>query len=80
MEKGKQRRAVLVGCNYLNTKNELHGCINDVVAMKEVLIKRFRFESSGIELLTDAPRPGSNLAMHQWTWNQDSIYETWTPI
>ncbi|KAK1557775.1 hypothetical protein Q3G72_031698 [Acer saccharum] len=41
MEKGKQRRAVLVGCNYPNTKNELHGCINDVVAMKEVLIKRF---------------------------------------
>ncbi|KAK1591716.1 hypothetical protein Q3G72_012300 [Acer saccharum] len=65
MEKGKQRRAVLVGCNYPNTKNELHGCINDVVAMKEVLIKRFGFEPSGIELLTDdALGPaGSSLVM-----------------
>ncbi|KAG5252606.1 latex-abundant family protein [Salix suchowensis] len=43
MEKGKKRMAVLVGCNYPNTQNVLHGCINDVLAMKEVL------------LLTDAP-------------------------
>ncbi|KAK2640220.1 hypothetical protein Ddye_028015 [Dipteronia dyeriana] len=63
MEKGKQRRVVLVGCNYPNTKNELHGCINDVLAMKEVLIERFKFEPSGIELLTDALRPRSNLVM-----------------
>ncbi|KAK2661424.1 hypothetical protein Ddye_007957 [Dipteronia dyeriana] len=63
MEKGKQRRAVLVGCNYPNTNSELHGCINDVVAMKEVLIKRFKFESSGIELLTDATEPGSSLVI-----------------
>ncbi|KAK3221050.1 hypothetical protein Dsin_015020 [Dipteronia sinensis] len=61
--KRKAKKAVLVGCNYPNTKNELHGCINDVVAMKEVLIERFRFEPSGIELLTDATRPGSNLVM-----------------
>ncbi|KAK3221156.1 hypothetical protein Dsin_015126 [Dipteronia sinensis] len=31
--------------------------------MKEVLIERFRFEPSGIELLTDATRPRSNLVM-----------------
>ncbi|KAK2639937.1 hypothetical protein Ddye_027732 [Dipteronia dyeriana] len=60
MEKGKQRRVVLVGCNYPNTKNELHGCINDVLAMKEVLIERFKFEPSGIELLTDALRPSGH--------------------
>ncbi|KAJ6756601.1 hypothetical protein OIU79_028901 [Salix purpurea] len=40
MEKGKKRMAVLVGCNYPNTQNELHGCINDVLAMKEVLVNR----------------------------------------
>ncbi|KAL5789611.1 hypothetical protein ACOSQ2_004499 [Xanthoceras sorbifolium] len=54
--------AVLVGCNYPNTKYELHGCINDVIAMREVLIKRFGFDPSRIELLTDAPA-GSSLVV-----------------
>ncbi|KAM7260428.1 hypothetical protein ACFE04_016169 [Oxalis oulophora] len=51
--------AVLVGCNYAHTQNELHGCINDVIAMRETLVKRFGFELSNIELLTDA-NDGSN--------------------
>ncbi|KAK6271337.1 PREDICTED: metacaspase-9 [Theobroma cacao] len=55
MDKGKKRLAVLVGCNYANTQHELHGCINDVVAMREVLVERFGFDPSHIELLTDAP-------------------------
>ncbi|GLT40868.1 hypothetical protein SLA2020_149710 [Shorea laevis] len=55
MEKGSKRLAVLVGCNYPNTKNELYGCINDVKAMKKVLVKRFGFNHAHIELLTDAP-------------------------
>ncbi|KAK3219118.1 hypothetical protein Dsin_013088 [Dipteronia sinensis] len=63
MEKGKQRMVVQVGCNYPNTKNELCGCINDVVAMNEVLIKRLGFKPSGMELLIDAPRPGPNFVM-----------------
>ncbi|GFY96859.1 metacaspase 9 [Actinidia rufa] len=57
----KKRLAVLVGCNYPNTPHELHGCINDVVAMREVLVKRFGFDQSHIELLTDAP--GGLMAM-----------------
>ncbi|XP_065877980.1 metacaspase-9 [Euphorbia lathyris] len=55
MEKGKKRMAVLVGCNYPNTPNELHGCINDVISMKEMLINRFGFDQNHIQLLTDAP-------------------------
>ncbi|KAF7145702.1 hypothetical protein RHSIM_Rhsim04G0135200 [Rhododendron simsii] len=50
----KKRLAVLVGCNYPNTPNELHGCINDVVAMRDVLVTRFGLDPSHIELLTDA--------------------------
>ncbi|XP_071724649.1 metacaspase-9-like [Rutidosis leptorrhynchoides] len=51
----KQRKvAVLVGCNYANTKNELRGCINDVVAMHEILVQRFGFEEKNIQVLTDA--------------------------
>ncbi|KAL9232693.1 hypothetical protein vseg_007773 [Gypsophila vaccaria] len=55
MEKsnGKKKMAVLVGCNYPNTAYELHGCINDVVATRELLIGRFGFESSRIQMLTD---------------------------
>ncbi|RDY12566.1 Metacaspase-9 [Mucuna pruriens] len=55
MEGQKKRVAVLVGCNYPNTSNELHGCINDVLAMKETLVKRFGFDPTNIEVLTDAP-------------------------
>ncbi|KAK9054940.1 hypothetical protein SSX86_026019 [Deinandra increscens subsp. villosa] len=56
MEKvGSKKLAVLVGCNYANTPNELHGCINDVLAMRQVLIDRFGFEPGNIQLLTDAP-------------------------
>lgn len=53
--KGSKRIAVLVGCNYPNTKNELHGCINDVLAMRDVIINRFGFDPNHIELLIDAP-------------------------
>ncbi|XP_031262298.1 metacaspase-9 [Pistacia vera] len=55
MEKGNKKLALLVGCNYPNTRNELHGCINDVLEMREVLVNRFRFDPNQIELLTDAP-------------------------
>ncbi|XWS74599.1 hypothetical protein CRYUN_Cryun01aG0012400 [Craigia yunnanensis] len=55
MDKGKKRLAVLVGCNYPNTQYELHGCINDVVAMRDVLQERFGFNPSHVQLLIDAP-------------------------
>ncbi|KAM1056399.1 hypothetical protein ACFX13_030552 [Malus domestica] len=50
----RKRLAVLVGCNYPNTRNELHGCINDVLAMRDTLVSRFGFDPSDIQLLTDA--------------------------
>ncbi|CAK9173154.1 unnamed protein product [Ilex paraguariensis] len=52
MEKGK-RLAVLVGCNYPRTKYQLHGCINDALSMRQVLVRRFGFDPSQIELLVD---------------------------
>ncbi|CAO2831496.1 unnamed protein product [Amaranthus hypochondriacus] len=45
--------AVLVGCNYPNTQYHLHGCINDVVSMKSMLVERFGFDSKSIEVLID---------------------------
>jgi UDP-N-acetylmuramyl tripeptide synthase len=60
MEGKNKRLAVLVGCNYPNTSNELHGCINDVLAMKETLVKRFGFDHSNIKLLTDDTKNSSS--------------------
>ncbi|KAJ4882402.1 Metacaspase-9 [Raphanus sativus] len=51
----KRRLAVLVGCNYPDTRNELHGCVNDVLAMKETLLTRFGFKQEDMEVLTDEP-------------------------
>ncbi|KAI5322622.1 hypothetical protein L3X38_031694 [Prunus dulcis] len=56
----KKRLAVLVGCNYPNTRNELHGCINDVAAMRGTLVNRFGFDPGNIQLLTDAAAAGSS--------------------
>ncbi|KAG5583238.1 hypothetical protein H5410_053865 [Solanum commersonii] len=53
MEKVGKKLAVLVGCNYQNTPYRLHGCHNDVLAMRDVLVKRFGFDSQHIELLMD---------------------------
>ncbi|XP_008811948.2 metacaspase-9 [Phoenix dactylifera] len=54
MQEGKKRLATLVGCNYPNTQHELHGCINDVHAMSDVLVARFGFHRNDILILTDA--------------------------
>lgn len=51
--------ATLVGCNYFNSPNELHGCINDVQAMRDLLVTRFDFDPANIELLTDDAPEGS---------------------
>lgn len=51
----RKRLATLVGCNYHNSRYELHGCINDVDAMRNVLLNRFGFDPSHIGVLTDAP-------------------------
>ncbi|KAH0721176.1 hypothetical protein KY284_006206 [Solanum tuberosum] len=53
MEKVGKKLAVLVGCNYENTPYRLHGCHNDVLAMRDVLVNRFGFDSQHIELLMD---------------------------
>ncbi|KAH9295081.1 hypothetical protein KI387_038669 [Taxus chinensis] len=45
--------ALLVGCNYPNTKNELQGCINDVTRMRRTLLRRFGFAERNISLMID---------------------------
>lgn len=44
------KRALLVGINYINTPNQLNGCVNDVYCVKESLEKR----GFHVETLTDS--------------------------
>ena len=45
--------ALLVGINYRNTSNELHGCINDIHVMKDYLISKRGYQADNITLLTE---------------------------
>lgn len=47
------KRALLIGINYIDTENALNGCINDVVNMKDLLIKNFGFKNKNIYLMSD---------------------------
>ncbi|KAG0532249.1 hypothetical protein BDA96_04G092900 [Sorghum bicolor] len=49
----KKMLATLVGCNYAGTEYELQGCINDVHAMRAVLLDRFGFAPANVTVLTD---------------------------
>lgn len=45
--------ALLIGINYLQTSHKLKGCINDVNAMKKLLIEKYEYQDSNIMVLTD---------------------------
>lgn len=47
------KRALLVGINYRGTSSELHGCINDVQGIKDILINVYNFQPENILLMTD---------------------------
>ncbi|XP_012449543.1 metacaspase-9 [Gossypium raimondii] len=53
MSKGT-KRAVLVGCNYPKTQFSVHGCVNDVKAIRGVILD-IGFKESDVNVLTDAP-------------------------
>mmetsp|Transcript_37862 Transcript_37862/g.77230 ORF Transcript_37862/g.77230 Transcript_37862/m.77230 type:complete len:339 (-) Transcript_37862:251-1267(-) len=48
-----ERRAVLIGINYVGQSGELSGCHNDVYNMKEYIMDVHGFEESNITLLLD---------------------------
>ncbi|MBA0811432.1 hypothetical protein Gohar_003329, partial [Gossypium harknessii] len=48
------KRAVLVGCNYPQTQFSLHGCINDVKTITDVILN-FGFKVSAVNVLIDVP-------------------------
>ena len=50
------KRALLTGCCYPGTKAELNGCVNDVFAIKEMLMTHFGFQESDIEVMADTDK------------------------
>ncbi|KAF9205291.1 Ca(2+)-dependent cysteine protease [Haplosporangium sp. Z 27] len=48
-----QKRAVLIGINYIGHKNQLHGCVNDTAVMKDFLLDVAKFPQENIRVLTD---------------------------
>ena len=51
------KKAVLVGCNYYNTPNQLNGCINDIINIRNMLINVYGYSSSNIIMLHDNTDP-----------------------
>ncbi|ONH67569.1 Metacaspase-1 [Cyberlindnera fabianii] len=50
------RKALLIGINYIGTKSQLRGCINDANAMQRFLIDRYGYKAEDIVMLTDDQR------------------------
>lgn len=47
------KRALIVGCNYPNTNNELRGCVNDAHALRALLEGSFGFVETDIVMMLD---------------------------
>jgi hypothetical protein len=45
------KKAILIGINYINTQNQLYGCINDTINIKDLLQNKFNYNIFNI--LTD---------------------------
>jgi len=47
------KKALLIGCNYIGTDDELYGCINDVIFIKSRLQEEYNFDKNNITIMTD---------------------------
>ena len=56
------KKALSVGINnYANPRNNLRGCINDSIMIREMLIKHYGFKRENIQLLMDEKATQSNI-------------------
>lgn len=67
-----QKKALIVGCNYQRTRDELKGCINDAKCMEYLLATKFGFDKRSIRVLTDdqagRQRPTKQLIIEGMHW------------
>jgi len=66
-------RALLIGINYIGSRNELKGCINDVNNSLDFIIKKYGFQKENIRILTDntAIRPTKDNIITGMKWLVD---------
>mgnify|MGYP001169157932 CR=1 FL=1 len=76
--------AALFGCNYEGMPGQLNGCINDVLATKQILIDKFGYTKENIHVLTDhtATKPTKHnivktmMSLAERSW-QEEVTEIW---
>ena len=51
------KKALLIGINYIGSERQLNGCQNDVDAVRLMLIGTFGFKSENIQMMKDADSP-----------------------
>jgi hypothetical protein len=49
------KKALCIGINYIGSSDELHGCINDAMNLRNLLMSAYNVPSTNITLLTDGP-------------------------
>jgi len=60
-----RRKALLVGINYMGSRNELRGCINDVRNMSNFLAERYGYRWEDMVILTDDQQNPRSLPTRQ---------------
>lgn len=48
-----EKRAFLVGINYTGTNNQLNGCINDIINIKNLLVSIYGYNEKNILIMSD---------------------------
>ncbi|KAI4837175.1 metacaspase-1 [Plasmodium brasilianum] len=48
---GNKKKALLIGINYYGSKDELKGCTNDTVRMKNLLVSKYNFYDSSMNIV-----------------------------
>lgn len=60
------KRAILIGINYLDTPSLLlRGCINDILAMRTMLVDAYSYREENIIMMRDDKAPGSVMPTRQ---------------
>lgn len=50
------KKALLIGNNYTGQSCQLSGCINDVTAIQNILLTKYKFPKTNVRMITDASK------------------------
>lgn len=64
------KKALLIGINYNGTSSQLHGCVNDVKFVSEMLVDKYGYLRDNIVVLTDETpiKPTREAIMNGFNW------------